>query len=67
MAIGNPKGCLLDCQPGAFGISRNDNVITFHPAHTVKASKNVLQDHLLPMIESLRARNAFLRHAFQAG
>lgn len=36
-----------------FGISRSDDVLTLRLASAVKASKNVLMDHKLPMIEFL--------------
>ena len=31
----------------------------FHPASAVKASKNVLTDYQLPMVEFLRVKNVF--------
>lgn len=49
----------------AFGISRSEELLILRPASTVKASKNVLADHQLPMVEFLCAKNTFLHHAAQ--
>lgn len=48
-----------------FGIAKSEEVLTLRPANAVKASKSARLDHELPMVEFLRAKNAFLHHAAQ--
>lgn len=59
------KGDACSTADDALGISRSEDVLTLRPASAVKASKNALLDHELPMLEFLRVKNAFLHHAAQ--
>ena len=51
----------------ALGVMKKDDVLTLKPAMVVKASKNALLDHELPIADFLKAKNAFLQQATQAG
>ncbi|KIK72678.1 hypothetical protein PAXRUDRAFT_21706 [Paxillus rubicundulus Ve08.2h10] len=49
-----------------FGISKMDDHLTVRSIASVRASRNVLQDHELPFSEFLRAKNCFLEYARRA-
>jgi len=50
----------------ALGITKNDDVLTLKPTASVKASKNALLDHELPIAEFFQAKNTFLQQAKMA-
>ena len=47
----------------ALGIAKSDEVLTLKSAASIKASKNALLDHKLPMTDFLQAKNTFLQQA----
>ena len=51
----------------ALGVTKKDDMLTLKPAMAVKASKNALLDHELPIADFFKAKNAFLQQATQAG
>jgi len=51
----------------ALGVTKKDDVLTLKPAMAIKASKNALLDHELPIADFFKAKNAFLQQATQAG
>jgi len=51
----------------ALGVTKKDDVLTLKPAMAVKALKNALLDHELPIADFFKAKNAFLQQATQAG
>ena len=47
----------------ALGIAKSDEVLTLKSVASIKASKNALLDHELPMMDFLQAKNTFLQQA----
>ena len=51
----------------ALGIAKSDDVLTLKSAASIKASKNALLDHELPIADFFQAKNALLQQAKLAG
>jgi len=50
----------------ALGIAKSNDILTLKPAASVKASRNALLDHKLPIADFFQAKNAFLLQAKQS-